>query len=168
KKSTLTCSRQGGEGRLSGPVVYPDGLETVGRDIAWTTLPSGYGYILAGRVPGDLHELFDKALHGMGDVPGLILDFRSNVGGGYDRDELLGRFVPAGESWGGEDSAGPNPYGGPLVVLIDPATISAGETIVGELKEEGRAYLIGPDATHGASGSKSTISPPASFLSCAL
>lgn len=164
KKATLTYSKAGGEGRLVGPVVFPEGLETLGRDIAWAKLPSGHGYLWIGRVPGDLHELIDKALAGLGDVPGLILDFRANRGGGYDRDAVHGRFVPKGETFGGEASAGPNPYGGPLIVLADPATISAGETIVGEFAEEGRAYLLGPAPTHGASGSKATVTPPSGLF----
>ena len=114
----------------------------------------------------DLHELFDQAIEGVGDgCETMILDFRSNLGGGYDRDAVLGRFVPEGETWGGERSAGPRPFTGQLVVLIDPNTISAGETIVGELKEEGRAYLIGPGATHGASGSKKVVPAPSGLLS---
>jgi C-terminal processing protease CtpA/Prc len=115
-------------------------------------------------VPGDLHELVDKALAELADAPGLVLDFRANRGGGYDRDALLGRFVPKGQTFGGEASAGPNPYGGPIVVLADPATISAGETIVGELAEEGRAYFIGPGPTCGASSSKSTTTAPSGLF----
>ncbi|MEM8711686.1 MAG: S41 family peptidase [Planctomycetota bacterium] len=160
KKKTLSWREKAGGDRLYGPVVYPEGLEPVGRDVAYRKLESGMGYILAAKVPGDLHEAFDEALKGMGDIDGLILDFRSNMGGGYDRDAVLGRFVPKGQSFGGEKSAGPNPYAGQIVVLVDPATISAGETIVGELKEEGRAYLIGPGGTHGASGSKEVVEVP--------
>ena len=160
KKKTLTWHRKAGGGRLLGPVVYPSKLTAVGKDVAYQKLESGMGYILAAKVPGDLHEAFDEALAGMGEIDGLILDFRSNMGGGYDRDAVLGRFVPEGQSFGGEKSAGPRPYTGQIVVLIDPATISAGETIVGELKEEGRAYLIGPGGTHGASGSKEEVAAP--------
>lgn len=165
KKATLTYGKDGGEGRLVGPVVFPEGLTTLGREIAWAKLPSGHGYIWVGRVPDELPELIDQALAGLEDVPGLVLDFRANRGGGYDRDALLGRFVPAGATFGGEASAGPHPYGGPLVVLADPATISAGETIVGELAEEGRAYLIGPGPTHGASGSKVDVEVPSKLFS---
>lgn len=164
KKATLTLGKDGGEGRLVGPVVFPEGLTTLGREIAWAKLPSGHGYVWIGRVPEDLTALVDQALAGLGDVPGLVLDFRANRGGGYDRDQLLGRFVPKGETFGAEASAGPSPYGGPLVLLADPATISAGETIVGELAEEGRAYLIGPGPTHGASGSKVTVEPPSKLF----
>ncbi|MGK0481794.1 MAG: C-terminal processing protease CtpA/Prc [Planctomycetota bacterium] len=160
KKKTLSWRDKAGGDRLYGPVVYPEGLKPIGKDVAYRKLESGMGYILAAKVPGDLHEAFDEAIQGMGDIDGLILDFRSNMGGGYDRDAVLGRFVPEGESFGGEKSAGPNPYTGQIVVLIDPATISAAETIVGELKEEGRAYLIGPGGTHGASGSKHEVEVP--------
>lgn len=164
KKATLTCAKGNGSGQPVGPVVFPEGLTTVGRDIAWAKLPSGHGYLLIGRVPDDLCALVDQALAGLGDVPGLVLDFRANHGGGYDRDQLLGRFVPRGETFGNEASAGPRPYGGPIVVLADPATISAGETIVGELAEEGRAYLIGPGPTHGASGSKVNVEVPSKLF----
>ncbi|MEZ6015575.1 MAG: S41 family peptidase [Planctomycetota bacterium] len=164
KKATLTYDKSGGQGSLVGPVVFPEGLAALGRDIAWAKLPSGHGYIWIGRVPGDLHELIDQALAGLGEVPGIVLDFRANRGGGYDRDAVHGRFVPKGQSFGGESSAGPNPYGGPVVVLADPATISAGETIVGEFAEEGRAYLIGPGPTHGASGSKVELEAPSKLF----
>lgn len=160
KKKTLNWREKAGGDRLYGPVVYPEGLKPVGKDLAYAKLESGAGYILAAKVPGDLHEALDEAIRGLGEIDGLILDFRSNMGGGYDRDAVLGRFVPRGQTFGGEPSAGPNPYTGQIVVLIDPATISAAETIVGELKEEGRAYLIGPGGTHGASGSKDEVMVP--------
>lgn len=166
RKKSLTWGRKAGGGRLVGPVVFPEGIEMIGREIGWTKLSDEVGYVWVGRVPGDLHELFDRAIEGVGDAcETLILDFRSNMGGGYDRDAVLGRFVPEGETWGGEPSAGPHPFTGQLVVIVDPNTISAGETIVGELKEEGRAYLIGPGATHGASGSKKVVTPPSGLLS---
>jgi len=168
KKATLTFGKDGGEGIIVGPLAFPEGRTTIGRDIAWAKLPSGHGYVQVGRVPDDLHIVLDQALAGLGDVPGIVLDLRANRGGAYDRDQLLGRFVPTGETFGGEASAGPNPYGGPLVLLADPATISAGETIVGELAEEGRGYLIGPGPTHGASGSKVTIEAPSKLFEVRL
>ena len=39
-------------------------------------------------------------------------------------------------------SAGPKPYGGPVVVIIDAGVRSAGETASGMFKEDGRAYEI--------------------------
>ena len=161
REVSLTWAENSGGGRLVGPVVLPEGLERIGRDIGWAPLTDDVGYVWVGRVPGNLHELIDEAIRGLGEgCETLVLDFRSNVGGGYDRDALLGRFVPKGTSWGGEESAGPMPFTGQLIVLVDPNTISAAETIVGELKEEGRAYLIGPGGTHGASGSKTGVAAP--------
>lgn len=166
RKVNLTWGRRSGGGRLVGPVVFPEGLEMIGREIGWTRLSDEVGYAWVGRVPGELPELIDAVIEGVGeDCETLVLDFRSNMGGGYDRDALLGRFVPEGTSWGGEQSAGPNPFTGQLVVIVDPNTISAAETIVGELKEEGRAYLIGPGGTHGASGSKQVVQVPSERLS---
>lgn len=165
KKANLTWSKRSGGGRLVGPVVFPEGLEMIGREIGWTRISDEVGYAWVGRVPGELPELIDAVIEGVGeDCETLVLDFRSNMGGGYDRDALLGRFVPEGQTWGGEASAGPNPFTGQLVVIVDPNTISAAETIVGELKEEGRAYLIGPGGTHGASGSKQVVEVPSKRL----
>ncbi|MEM1447909.1 MAG: S41 family peptidase [Planctomycetota bacterium] len=163
KKVTLSWDERS---TLMGPLFLPDGLKMIGKDVGWARLESGHGYMWCGRVPGDLHELVDQAIEGFGaDAPGLILDFRSCLGGAYTRDELLGRFVPKGQTFGNEESAGPTPYTGHIVILVDPNTISAGETIVGEMKEEGRAYLIGPGGTHGASGSKKEVTVPSGLFS---
>jgi C-terminal processing protease CtpA/Prc len=96
-------------------------------------------------------------------VPGLILDCRANGGGGCDHDAVFGRFVPAGETWRhGKSyrSAGAHPYAGPMVVIVDAGVRSAGETVAGMFKEDGRAYMIGPSATAGMSSSKETIELP--------
>jgi C-terminal processing protease CtpA/Prc len=65
-------------------------------------------------------------------VPGLLLDFRGNSGGGFDHEALLGRFIPQGKeiSFAGvrHVSAGPWCYGGPIVVIVDATVRSAGET----------------------------------------
>ncbi|MEM6671494.1 MAG: S41 family peptidase [Planctomycetota bacterium] len=163
KKITLSWDESS---RLHGPVFMPDGLEMVGRDVGWAKLPSGHGYMWVGRVPGEIPELVDQAIEGFGaDAPGLILDFRSCLGGGCDSDALLGRFVPEGKTFAKHSSAGPMPFTRHVVILVDPNTISAGETIVGEMKEEGRAYLIGPGPTHGASGSKEVVEVPSKLFS---
>ena len=56
KKKTLTWNSKAGGGRLLGPVAYPANLTPVGKDVAYQKLESGMGYILAAKVPGDLHE----------------------------------------------------------------------------------------------------------------
>ena len=56
--------------------------------------------------------------------------------------------------------AGPTTYGGPMIVIVDATTVSAGETTSGMFKEDGRAYMIGESATAGMSSSKETIKLP--------
>ena len=160
KKRTLTL----GSSRLRtvGPAVWPEGLQTEG-EVSWTTLEGGFGYIYLRRCRGEVVEQMDAALAALGEVPGLILDFRGNGGGGFDHDALLGRFVPAGQELSFAKripSAGPRNYGGPVVVLADATTVSAGETGSGMFKEEGRALMLGDSATAGMSSSKETVELP--------
>jgi C-terminal processing protease CtpA/Prc len=62
-------------------------------------------------------------------------------------------------------SAGPKPYGGPVVVIIDAGVRSAGETASGMFKEDGRAYTIGESPTAGMSSGKTTINLPSGLFS---
>lgn len=150
-----------------GPAYFPEGLERK-KDIGYGRLESGYGYIHVRRCPGNLPEMMDEALAAVGEVPGLILDFRANGGGGFDHDALMGRFIPQGEALTfnkSYQSAGPNPYGGPIVVMVDALTRSAGETASGIFKEDGRAFMIGESPTAGMSSQKTTIELPSGLFS---
>lgn len=149
-----------------GPAFLPEGLQ-VGRDIKYGKTEEGWGYIHVRRCPGNLPELTDGALGAIGNVPGMILDFRGNSGGGFDHDAFLGRFIPTGRSIAFNKryrSAGTDPYGGPLVVIVDGTVRSAGETAAGIFKEDGRAYMIGESATAGMSSSKTTIELPSGLF----
>jgi len=167
KKVTLT------RGRASvvpeGPAFPPEGLETVGRQRYGRT-DAGSGYIHLRDTPGDLPAQLDSMLAAIGRVPGLILDFRANGGGGFDHEEAFGRFVPAGKTMPRPQaspipSAGPHPYGGPIVVIVDAGVRSAGETGSGMFKEDGRAYLIGESGTAGMSSQKETLDLPSGLFS---
>src|SRR5690606_36294270 len=129
----------GGTYGAQGPAVAPKGLEATG-DVSFGLLPSGYGYIHVRRCKGDLPERIDEALAKVGKAKGLIVDFRANSGGGFDHEALLGRFLLPDETLGQYKSAGPNPYGGPVVVIVDSGVVTAGETGSGIFKEDGRAY----------------------------
>ncbi len=110
-------------------------------------LESGYGYIYLRRISSDLIESIDKALQSFGDIKGLIIDLRGNGGGGYN-SEVFKRFDKKLLS-DPPDSY----YNGPMVVLIDAGTISAGETFARDLVNTAGAYLMG-EPTAGSSTSK--------------
>lgn len=163
KTRTVTCRSAGYV--PWGPPFFPEGLEQGANRFSFGRTPSGFGYIHLREIPGELPEQLDGALAALGDVPGLVLDFRANGGGGCDHDAVLGRFVPVGHELRGLDgppiaSAGPRPYGGPIVVIVDAGARSAGETASGMFKEDGRAYMIGESPTAGSSGAKTTIELP--------
>lgn len=162
KKSKRTLTYEKASLAPWGPAVFPEKLEG-DEDVRWTVLPSGNGYVHMRRCKEDLPERMDEALAKLGNVPGLVLDFRANGGGGFDHDGFLGRFVPGGQQLAFTNtypSAGPNPYGGPIVVIIDGNVRSAGETGAGMFKEDGRAYMIGESPSAGMSSSKTTIELP--------
>ena len=151
---------------LAGPAFLPDKLEGE-LPVRWGKTPKGFGYIWLRKTPEDLPARIDPALQRLGDVPGMIVDFRGNGGGGFDHEEFLGRFLPPGATLpGGKGykSSGVHPYGGPVVVLVDAGVRSAGETGAGIFKEDGRGWLIGESATAGMSSSKETIELPSGLF----
>ncbi len=160
-KRTVTCTSK--YYSPEGPVVYPCEVKHT-KDLHYGVTPEGIGYIHIRRCKGNLPEQMDEALAGLGGVPGLILDFRGNPGGGFDHDGFYGRFVPKGEVFNAGTkkfpSAGPNPYGGPIVVIVDGTVCSAGETASGMFKEDNRGYMIGESPTAGMSAVKESIDLP--------
>jgi len=153
-----------------GPAFAPDGLKPADKDgdVSYGFTAGKYGYIHMRKCPGTLPEDVDVALSEIGSAKGLILDFRANGGGGFDHDAFMGRFVPAGkvyEPGPKYPSAGPNPYGGPIVAIVDGNTRSAGETAAGFFKDDGRGYVIGESATAGMSSQKTTIELPSRLFS---
>lgn len=156
--------RRGGANYIpDGPLFPPQPSLRIGRQ-SYGKTPGGMGYIHLRDIPGNLPEQLDTMLEGLGGPPGLILDLRANGGGGCDHPAVFGRFIPAGQNWRQYRSAGPHPFSGPLVVIVDSGTRSAGETVAGMLKEDGRAYLIGDGTTAGTSSLKTEISPPSSLF----
>jgi len=161
----VTIVRNGGANYApAGPVFPPEPLQTLGRQ-AYGKTPGGFGYIHLRDVPGSLPEQLDAMLTALGDLPGLILDMRANGGGGCDHAAVFGRFIAPGGEWRQYRSAGVRPFAGPMVVIVDAGTRSAGETVAGMLKEDGRAYLIGDSATAGMSSSKTTRQLPSGKFS---
>ncbi len=165
KKSVhLTCSKAGGDARYIGPVFPGDDWKPLGRRDAWARLASGFGYVYLGECAGGLPEELDEALAAIGDVPGLILDLRANNGGGTDHAAVFGRFLAPGTQWRQYASAGKAHFAGPLVVIVDEGTRSTGETVAGQFKEDGRAYMIGPGPTAGMSAQKVELKAPSGLF----
>jgi hypothetical protein len=163
-RKSVTITRNGGPNFApSGPVHPPKGLEAVGRQ-AYGKTAGGYGYVHLRDVAESLPTQLDAMLEAIGDVPGLVLDCRANGGGGCDHDAVFGRFLAPGARWKKYVGQGTRPFAGPMVVLVDGGVRSAGETVAGMLKEDGRAYMIGPEPTAGMSSQKETVEVPSKRL----
>jgi C-terminal processing protease CtpA/Prc len=147
----------------SGPVFPPKGLTELGRQ-SYGRTAAGNGYVHLRDVPGDLPDQLDAALSAIGDVPGLVLDVRANGGGGCDHADVFARFLPEGKAFGPYKGAGKRPFAGPMVVILDAGVRSAGETVAGQFKEDGRAYAIGDTPTAGMSSAKETVAVPSGMF----
>ncbi|HEX6810931.1 MAG TPA: S41 family peptidase [Planctomycetota bacterium] len=164
KKRTITYAKC--NQTAQGPAYPPPDLKG-SKDVFYGSTAKGFGYVHVRRCKDDLPAQMDEALAAIGDVPGLILDFRGNSGGGFDHEGLFGRFLPSGTKWQvGDDyaSAGAHPYGGPIVVIVDATVRSAGETAAGMFSEDGRAYMIGESATAGMASQKTDIELPSKLF----
>ncbi len=106
----------------------------------------------------DVRRLVDEAK--AEDVDGIILDLRSNGGGGLaEAVSLAGLFFPEGPvvqqvHKDGRiqrhlDPDGTTVYDDPLVILVDRLSASASEIVAAALQDYGRAVVVGDEHTHG-------------------
>ena len=103
------------------------------------------------------------------DIPGLILDLRTNPGGLLDQSvKVSSVFLDGGEvvSTRGRDPSDVERYnalegellrGVPVVVLIDEASASASEIVAGAIQDRGRGIVLGQ--TSFGKGSVQTLIP---------
>ncbi|MCR9243963.1 MAG: S41 family peptidase [bacterium] len=150
----------------SGPAFRPADTQRH-QNLYFAETADGFGYVHVRRCKGSLPSEMDHVLAELGEINGIILDFRGNSGGGFDHRALFGRFLPKGKSWrvgSGYQSQGERPFGGPMVVIVDATCRSAGETAAGQFTEDGRAYGIGESPTAGMSASKKTIELPSGLF----
>ena len=138
-------------------------LQFIGRQ-SYGRTAEGYGYIHLRDIPGNLPEQLDQILVAIGAVPGLILDMRANGGGGCDHEAVFSRFLAKGEVLGNHQGLSNTAFNGPMVVIVDAGVRSAGETIAGMFKEDGRAYMIGDSPTAGTSSQKEEITTPSGMF----
>lgn len=119
-------------------------------------LDSGIGYVRLSQFGNESDKEMDAALESLlaQSPSGLILDLRSNPGGGLNTAiSIADQFLPAGpvliESFGsGEQEVFESTADGlaeeiPLVVLIDEGSASASEVIAGAIRDRERGILIG-------------------------
>jgi len=165
-KKTVEVTREpGGATFPAGPVFLPKDVKELGRQ-SYGRTPGGFGYIHLRDVPGELPDQLDTMMDAIGDVPGYVLDMRANGGGAVDHEAVFGRFLAPGQTWPPKYvGVGKRPFTGPMVVIVDAGVRSAGETVAGMFKEDGRAYMIGDGPTHGMSSSKETLPVPSGLFS---
>ncbi|HEX8719327.1 MAG TPA: S41 family peptidase [Pyrinomonadaceae bacterium] len=118
-------------------------------------LGSGIGYIKFRSWTPPVQDEFGRALETMRGAPGLVIDLRGN-GGGEARvvGEITSNFFTRETYSGGLRTRtgpfqksyvrpAPDPYRGPVVVLVDEESASASETFAAFMQEAGRARVVG-------------------------
>lgn len=164
-RKKVTIMRRGGPNFApAGPACPPPDLNQIGRQ-SYGKTPAGFAYIHLRDIPDELPQQLDEMLGALGDMPGLVLDMRANGGGGCDHEAVFGRFLAGESRWRQYTGQGTRPFTGPMVVIVDAGVRSAGETVAGMFKEDGRAYMIGPEPTAGMSSQKEVFEVPSGKLS---
>lgn len=133
------------------------------------THPSGFGYVRILSFDGreEIADEFDKALEGLRETPGLVVDIRDNPGGfGNAQPRMVGRFIrqrtlvavafqasePAPAELVRRETyfapTGPWQYLKPVVLLVNENTGSAADLFACYLRSTGRVVTVGM-TTHG-------------------
>lgn len=148
---TVNIKREKLKGEMSSAI---GNLPSMYLEFESKLLQGGLGYIRFNAFVPPMMEKLCSAIRSMKNAPGLILDLRGNQGGLLGMiGGLSGLLETRPTSIGTmETRGGPTPlyafpqtdsYSGPLVILLDGSTQSAGEMFASGLKEAGRADLIG-------------------------
>jgi carboxyl-terminal processing protease len=141
--------------RRSGEVSsLGEGLPPFFIDFEATRLAGNIGYIRFNAFIPPVDEKFTDAIESMGDVAGLIIDIRGNDGGVWPvrkllAERLVNERVLAWRYRSRDDSRdvyldpAETVYEGPVVVLIDGASVSSAEEFAGALQAIDRAVIVG-------------------------
>ena len=123
-------------------------------------LSSGIAYFkIAGSLRSPVENEFQKEFKSLKDAPGLIIDLRDISGGDIIgsglpiADHFFPTKVPFGKFITRSGEAAPHRtlstgggreiYRGPVVILVDQGTRSAGEVFAAGFQENGRAKIVG-------------------------
>ncbi|MGH9928193.1 MAG: S41 family peptidase, partial [Pyrinomonadaceae bacterium] len=148
---TISIKRE----RLSGEMSPAIGnLPALYTEFDAKRLPGGVGYVRFNAFVPSLMEKLCGALRTMKDAPGIVLDLRGNQGGLLGMiGGLTGLLETDPTAMGTMQMRSGRiplfvfpqlaPYSGPLAILIDGSTQSAGEMFASGLQETGRATLVG-------------------------
>jgi carboxyl-terminal processing protease len=148
---TISIKRERLKGEMSPAVGNMPSMYT---EFETRRLQGGVGYIRFNAFVPLLMEKLCGALRSMKDAPGIILDLRGNQGGLLGMiGGLTGLLETSPTSMGTMQTRTgriplfvfpqTSPYSGPLVILVDGSTQSAGEMFASGLQEARRATVVG-------------------------
>jgi carboxyl-terminal processing protease len=148
---TISIRRERLKGEMSPAI---GNLPSMYTEFESKRLQGGVGYIRFNAFVPSLMEKVCGALRTMKNAPGIILDLRGNQGGLLGMVGGLGGLLETTPTSIGtmETRTGRlplvvfpqlSPYSGPLVILVDGSTQSAGEMFASGLRENRRATLVG-------------------------
>ena len=173
---SITCSGPEGERRetrvarakRNGRALGPGGILHLAVELESRRLDNGIGYIRTNTLQPPLAAQIAGAITSMGGgVTGVIFDLRGNSGGEIEGiPELFLKertLLYLSRSRKGEAKVFSDPasgaFGGPLVLLIDQLTGSAGELLAGCLQAMGRAVVVGDRSPGAVTESDMTVLP---------
>jgi C-terminal processing protease CtpA/Prc len=159
-KSIRRVQREGG---------YPlfNGAPPAFFEIKSKLLVGGIGYVRLSALQSPLTDNVRLAIDSMGSAPGLIFDLRGNSGGDFDLfiGKLFRAPVPCLSVKTRDGTADfiiepePDPYPGPVAVLVDVLSASAAELFAASLQATARAIVVGERSPGWVLGTKSVLLP---------
>ena len=150
---TLTLSADCGPRYRPRLPVPRDGIDD-SADCSHARLADGVGYVYVRRIGRNLTRDLDAAVADLKGCHGLIVDVRGNSGGGFDAEASFANFDADEKRWPDRPR-----FAGPIAVLVDERTISAGEGWASWFVARRRARLFG-STTAGASCRKEVYDVP--------